>query len=69
MNAMARLGIIGLSVGLSTLAQAQPVAERPKFDVGDKWNFSDVAADGKKGDLVARNRRDSGAGPTASALG
>jgi hypothetical protein len=47
MKELAKLGIVGLFVALSTAAQAQPVAEKPKFDVGDKWAFSQVAADGK----------------------
>ena len=49
MNELAKLGIVALCVVLSAAAQSQPAAERPKFDVGDKWKFSDVAADGKKG--------------------
>jgi hypothetical protein len=47
MNALTRLGVIGLCVGFSIVAQAQPAAEKPKFNVGDKWVFNQSAADGK----------------------
>jgi len=47
MNAWAKLGVIGLCCGLSTLAPAQPAADKPTLTVGDKWVFSQVAADGK----------------------
>ena len=36
------LSVVGLSV-----AQAQPAAEKPKFSVGDKWQFQQSTADGK----------------------
>jgi len=47
MNALSKLGFIGLCAGMSTIAQAQPAAERPKFNVGDKWEFKQSTPDGK----------------------
>ena len=48
MKAWARLGVVVVSAaGLSLAAQAQPVAEKPKIGVGDKWVFNQTTADGK----------------------
>lgn len=48
MKALARLGVVVVTVtGLSLAAQAQPVAEKPKISVGDKWVFNQATADGK----------------------
>jgi hypothetical protein len=48
MNALVKLGVFLLSViGLPSLAQVQPAAEKPKFNVGDKWEFKQSTADGK----------------------
>jgi hypothetical protein len=47
MNASAKLGVMGLCVGFSIVAQAQPAAEKPNFNVGDKWMFNQTMGDGK----------------------
>ncbi len=48
MNALPRVCAFLLSFFvLSTAAQAQTVAEKPKFNVGDKWQFRQSTADGK----------------------
>ena len=48
MKAFAMLGLVLLlAIGLIAAAQAQPAAEKPKFNVGDKWEFKQSAADGK----------------------
>ena len=50
MKALARFGaLLWLTAGFCVSGLAQPVAEKPMFDVGDKWQFSDVAAGGKTG--------------------
>ena len=43
----ARKLFTALAATLSTLVQAQPVAEKPTLVVGDSWEYSDTAADGK----------------------
>jgi hypothetical protein len=48
MKTLIRLGVVPvLAAGLSLAVQAQPAADKPTLNVGDKWVFSQVAADGK----------------------
>ena len=48
MKAVLKFGVVLLSAfGLSIAAHAQSAAEKPKFNVGDKWEFKQSTADGK----------------------
>ncbi len=55
-NTMQRVGMAAMAVAcllVVGMAQAQPVAEKPKFALGDRWEFKGrIEPDGKPNDAV-----------------